>query len=174
MLDIRLINEINEYSEDLRDLLCPSDQSDFSPVSYDFLSEKIGVYFSSILITNLEESEASFSEKVAPDRYRISIGLSLSEEDKIECLMHEMAHIILHSKNMQIGKPIGRYTGTVLEEKEADCFSRAFLIPQDAFIKALAKYSRNDGSVIIDQLAKFFKVNASLIIERGRDLMAWN
>lgn len=174
MLDIKLVHEINVYASDLRKLFHLSDQDDFKPVSYCTLSKKIKDYFPFISINSSSDSKASFSEKKGKNTYQITIESSLSEEDKIECLMHEMAHIILHSENMQIGKPIGRYTGTIMEEKEADCFSRAFLIPQEVFIKALAKNSRNDGSVIIEELAKFFNVNESLIIERGRDLMIWN
>lgn len=186
MLNIELIRQIDDISIELRKILrLPTDVIEFDkfqPVAYEDLSRKIMEEFQSVNIVNDISLDYSYmvklKEKVkVADReikFEIHIGTEMSAEDRLESLMHEMGHYILHSDNLKPATPLGKYKGSPVQEKEANCLSRAFLIPRAYFLKALTIYSRNDGSVDIKDMAQYFKVQESLIIERGRDLMIWN
>lgn len=177
MLDIELIRQIDDISLELRRILglpVTADQFDeFEPILYNDLVEKIQAVFSNVRVVCDAQSTTSYMLKI-DDIVEIHVGTDMPYEDRIDSLMHEMAHFVLHAENIKPNVPVGKYTGTVTQETEANCFSRAFLVPQTFFIKALTLCSRNDGSVAIRKLADYFKVQESLIIERGRDLMIWN
>ena len=186
MLNIELIHQIDDISIELRKILkLPTELvefDNFSPITYDDLSQKIMNEFQGINIVDDVSSDYSYMIKLNDEieiqnrkvKFIIHIGTEMSAEDRLESLMHEMAHYILHSDNLKPATPIGKYRGSPVQEKEANCLSRAFLIPRPYFLKALTIYSRNDGSVDIREMASYFKVQESLIIERGRDLMIWN
>lgn len=186
MLNIELIHQIDEISIELRKILdLPTELRDFDnfqQIAYDELSKRIEGEFQSLGI--VDEVSLDYSYMIKLDKktivkgrevgYVIHIGTEMSATDRLESLMHEMAHYILHSDNLQPSTPLGKYKGSPVQEKEANCLSRAFLIPRPYFLKALTIHSRNDGSVDIKEMASYFRVQESLIIERGRDLMIWN
>ena len=104
------------------------------------------------------------------DKFEIYIDKNKKD---IELLIHEVAHILLHGKELPYNTPIGKDSGTWEQEQEANYFARAFLIPEEFFIKALATFSRNDGTVDLDSFSKRFNVSQKLVVERGRDLRVW-
>ncbi len=186
MLNIELIRQIDDISIELRKILrLPTELIEFDkfqPVEYDDLSKKIMDEFQDLNIVDDISSDYSYMVKLkdtvkVDDRdieFEIHIGTEMSAEDRVDSLMHEMAHYVLHADNLKPATPLGKYKGSPVQEKEANCLSRAFLIPRPYFLKALTIYSRNDGSVDIKEMAIYFRVQESLIIERGRDLMIWN
>lgn len=177
MLTVEIIRQIEQISLKLRRLLelplVINENTIFRQVSYDDLAKRISQQFSKIDIIGDEDLENSYIKR-NNDRFEIHIGDKLNPKDRIDYLMHEMAHFILHEENLTACCSLGKYSGTVSQESEANCFSRTFLIPRDFFVRALTKFSRNDGSVKIEEMANYFEVKESLIIERGRDLMIWS
>lgn len=186
MLNLKLIKQIDEIAIELRRLLeLPFEIHEFETfrqVTFGELAKKIMHEFQTINIIDDMRSDFSYMIKLKNSdsasgqnfEFEIHIGTEMSAEERIDSLMHEMAHFVLHADNLEPAIPIGRYKGSPIQEKEANCLSRAFLIPRVFFIKALTMFSRNDGSVDVKEMANYFKVQESLIIERGRDLMIWN
>ena len=186
MLNIELIRQIDDISIELRKILnLPTELTEFEqfqPIEYNDLSKKIMNEFRKLYIIDDISSDFSYMIKLneivnvnnRDIEFEIHIGTEMSSEDRVESLMHEMAHYILHAENLKPLTPLGKYKGSLVQEKEANCLSRAFLIPRPYFLKALTIFSRNDGSVDIKEMACYFKVQESLIIERGRDLIIWS
>lgn len=59
-------------------------------------------------------------------------------------------------------------------EISANYFSRAMIMPKDIFIKKVAENTALSGVCNVFELAKFFKVEFSDVIARGKDLNLWN
>ena len=186
MLDIKLIQRIEDISIELRNILglpiALNNFNEFHQITFGELSKKIMDEFTEIAIVDNIDLDYSYMKKLKEiqkidDRniqYIIYIGTEMSAEVRIDSLMHEMAHFVLHAENLEPSESIGRYKGSPVQENEANCLSRAFLIPRTFFVRALTMFSRNDGSVKIDEMANYFCVQESLVIERGRDLRIWN
>ena len=151
--------------------------SDFEQVSYEELSKYITEAFSYISIkdeivddTYVIKCSNTGDDTAVKDHFEIYIDKSKKD---IELLIHEVAHVLFHRHNMPYNVPIGKNVGTWEQELEANYFARAFLIPKDYFIKALSVFSRNDGTVDLENFSKRFKVQQKLIVERGIDLKIW-
>ncbi len=186
MLSIELIQQIDDISLELRRILelpvVLEDFHSFHQVTFEELSQKIMNNFSHInIIADIQSDDSymiKFDNAIEQNgreiQFEIHIGTEMPTEVRVDSLMHEMAHYVLHKKNLEPLKPIGKYKGSPIQENEANCLARAFLIPSTFFFKALTMFSRNDGSVALNKMAEYFQVQESLVIERGRDLMIWN
>lgn len=180
-MNINLIHEIERLATKLRvafDL--PTERQcfkGFEQISFDDLSNNISEAFPYIKIVN-ENADGSYMVKhinsdSTADTFKIYISKDATEEQKLDLLMHEFAHVFFHKNSIPYNTPLGKNQGNWEQELEADYFARAFLLPEEFFIKALSIYSRNDGTVDLEQFSKFFKVQKRLIVERGRDLKIW-
>ena len=179
-MNLDLILKLESLSKKLRKafgLVIDKDNfSDFKQISFEELSACIQEAFPQIKI----------QDTIVDDTYMIKCyddaGIDGSQNDffeiylkkqNIELLMHEVAHILFHNQDVPYNVPIGMNLGTWEQEIEANYFSRAFLIPEEYFIKALSLFSRNDGTVDLDNFANRFNVQNRMIVERGRDLKIW-
>lgn len=182
MLDMETIRLIDIVSIELRKALelpiSRSENDEFQQVQFDELSYKIQKHFDYIEIKNNYHSDRSYvvrtNKSSEKDAFLISVGLDMVTEKRIDCLMHEMAHILMHKEDIQFEKPKWKNAEPWEQEDEANCLSRAFLMPKEYFMYALIKYSSNDGSVDIEKMSSYFKVQERLVIERGRDLFVWD
>lgn len=183
MLDIETIRLIDAISIEVRKVFdlptTRSDADEFNQVNYDQLSDLIQQSFEEITIINNYHSDRSYvlKKKSLTDKkdiFEISVGLDMTSQKRIDCLMHELAHVLMHSDDMAYDTPRWKNSEPWEQEDEANCFSRSFLMPKDYFMFALIKFSRNDGTVDIEKIASYFGVQERLIIERGRDLFVWN
>ena len=182
MLDMETIRLIDIISIELRKILelpiSRSESDELHQVQFDELSEKIQKSFNYITIQNNYHSNRSYvvrtSRSSEKETFLISVGLDMISEKRIDCLMHELAHILMHKEDIQYKEPKWKNAEPWEQEDEANCLSRAFLMPKDYFMYALIKYSSNDGSVDIEKISSYFKVQERLVIERGRDLFVWD
>lgn len=181
MLDIELIRQIDGIAVELRKILnlpiSRSESEEFLQTNFEELSGKIQESFSNIKIIDNYHSDRSYilrKVEASQEIFEISVGLDMVSEKRIDCLMHELAHFLMHNGEIRYDVPKWKNAEPWEQEDEANCFSRAFLMPKDYFLLALVKFSRNDGTVDIEQMASYFEVQENLIIERGRDLFVWN
>lgn len=89
---------------------------------------------------------------------------------------HELGHLFLHmsnsnSNNNVMDSTYYRYGGG-LEEREANEFAGAFLMPDDNF-RDIAESNKVDDYYIIPEIAKHFEVSHNAVIIRGRNLGFW-
>lgn len=180
MLDMDIIRQIDEISIELRKVLgLPINRQqaeNFEQISFDVLSQKIQEKMKHIEIRNDYHSNRSYVVRKSNDseEFIISVGLDMVSSKRIDCLMHELAHILIHKDYIKVDNPKWKNAEPWDQEDEANCLSRAFLMPKDYFMYALVKFSKNDGSVDIDKISAYFEVQDRLVIERGRDLLIWN
>lgn len=180
MLDIDIIRQIDDISIELRKVLeLPISRyecKDFKQISFDELSQKIQDKMKNIQIKDDYHSNRSYVVRAEEnkDNFIISVGLEMTSSKRIDCLMHELAHILIHNEYIEACRPKWKNAEPWDQEDEANCLSRAFLMPKDYFMYALVKFSRNDGLVDIEKISSYFEVQDRLVIERGRDLLIWN
>lgn len=178
METIRLIEVISIELRKTLDLPTNREQiEEFHQVQFDELCEKIQKNFKNIKIKNNYHSDRSYVVRIYEDnvdRFLISIGLEMVSEKRIDCLMHELAHVLMHKDDIKFDKVKWKNSEPWEQEDEANCLSRAFLMPKEYFMYALIKYSSNDGSVDIEKISSYFNVQEKLVIERGRDLFVWD
>lgn len=180
MLDMDIIRQIDDISIELRKVLelpiSRYDCQEFKQISFGELTRKIQEKMKNIQIMDDYHSCRSYVVRSEDhkDRFIISVGLEMTPSKRIDCLMHELAHVLIHSEYIEVNKPKWKNAEPWDQEDEANCLSRAFLMPKDYFMYALVKFSRNDGSVDIEKISSYFEVQDRLVIERGRDLLIWN
>ena len=151
----------------------------FNPISFADLSKSIVQIYPNIKIYDENTADAymikfdeSGSSDGTNDRFEIYIG-KFDEQRKLSALVHELAHVFFHRNQIPYNTPIGSGMGTWKQELEANYFSRAFLVPEQLFRKALSIFSRNDGTVDLDGFANHFMVSKNVIVSRGNDLKIW-
>lgn len=160
----------------------PVDRNEFDnfiPITFDELLETIDQVYPNINIFIENNNDAymiKYAENDNPDgsndNFEIHIG-QLNEQEKMSALLHELAHVFFHRCQIPYNTPIGSGMGTWKQETEANYFSRAFLMPEQLFRKALSIFSRNDGTVDLDGFAQRFNVSKNIIVSRGNDLKIW-
>ena len=94
-------------------------------------------------------------------------------------IAHELGHLFLHMGFLIDNarwEAISEYRDSVyyryghsLEEKEANEFAAAFLMPKGEFIEVAQKHLELDG-YNVEPLAKYFNVSVEAAINRGRGL----
>ena len=177
-MNIDLIHDIERLATKLRvvfELPTEKEKFDgFQQITFETLSENIHDAFPYIFVNdNAEDSYMVKRRENKEDVFYIYISQGAAEEQKLDLLLHELAHAFFHRNSIPYDMPIGKNRGSWEQELEANYFARAFLLPEDFFIKALSIYSRNDGTVDLEKFSEFFKVQKRLIVERGRDLKIW-
>lgn len=187
-MNLEFYKKIDELASKLRTALGfevnVGDYNNFVQVDYLILSESIKYAFGvEILDEDINDTYVMRNqidenrEETSANKKRFTIYIDkkyiTNNVVRVELLIHELAHILLHENEIPYGTAIGKDTGTWEQEQEANFFVRAFLIPENLFIKALGEYSRNDGTVNLEGFSKKFGVNQQLIVERGHDLRIW-
>lgn len=181
-MEFKLTQELEHLARQLRKglgLLVDNEKyAEFEQITYEQLSEKIKEAFPYITIIDNKVSDTYMIKcnknesclNPVDDYFEIYVD---KNAQNIDLLMHEVSHVFFHKREIPYNSPIGKDSGTWEQEQEANYFTRAFLIPENYFIKALSIFSRNDGTVNLDDFAVRFKVPRKMIVERGRDLKIW-
>lgn len=156
-----------------------SEFDSFKPLSFSQLAQMIRNTYDNIHIFEETTADAYMikyddTEQYdgCNDNFNIFIG-QFNDDERISALVHELAHVFFHRKEIPYNVPIGSNLGTWEQEIEANYFSRAFLVPEALFMKALSIFSRNDGTVDLDGFAERFNVGKNVIVSRGNDLKIW-
>lgn len=157
-----------------------SEFDDFNQITFLELSNLINQIYPNIKIFNENTSDDAYMIKYddngyfngTSDSFEIHIG-QIDEHERTSALLHELAHVFFHRCQIPYNTPIGSGMGTWKQETEANYFSRAFLMPEQVFRKALSIFSRNDGTVDLDGIADWFNVSKKVIVSRGNDLKIW-
>jgi Zn-dependent peptidase ImmA (M78 family) len=111
------------------------------------------------------------------DSFVITLELQKPSKRKSFSIAHEVGHLVLHMGfllNEQLWKESDQFTDSVYyrsghteEEREADEFAAALLMPKDEFLKITNKHLTGRG-YNISKIATYFQVSEDAALTRGR------
>ena len=169
--------EINAIAERIRDFLQLGTYS--SPVDLDSCVHRLG----GEIIRSANLTEAMIAKR--GDSFRITINRNLHPNRERFSIAHEIGHLFLHmgyciddAKWNAIDEfrddPMFR-CGYSEEEREANEFAGAFLMPRDAFLVEFGKNETDDNKVDLKPIAEHFEVSVEAALRRGQWLgvVAW-
>jgi Zn-dependent peptidase ImmA (M78 family) len=167
---------INPYIEQKSEKLLIDSNCYAVPVSIENCAKHLGIKIKPL---ELDEDVAGFL--LLQDDKTIHIGYNKSNpKTRIRfTIAHEIGHCIMHAKDSKLfvdktEKILYRdgnsSTGESIQEREANAFAAAILMPQKLIIQELEKHKNETNINFISSLAKKFKVSDQAITIRLTNL----
>lgn len=167
---------INSFIEQKSEKLLIDSKCYSAPVIIEKCAKHLGINLESL---ELDDDVAGFL--LLKDNNVANIGYNKNHvlNRRRFTIAHEIAHYILHAKNSKLfvdkeEKVLYRdgnsSTGELVQEREANAFAAALLMPQKLILQEVEKYKRESTEKFISSLAKTFKVSQQAITIRLTNL----
>ncbi|WP_100404254.1 ImmA/IrrE family metallo-endopeptidase [Bacillus solitudinis] len=146
------------------------------PVAVEDVPEILG---GELIIKEFENNELEAMIRKVDDSFEIQISPDKPNFRKRFSIAHEIGHLFLHMgylMNPKLWNEVGDYRDSVfyrlghsIEEKEANEFAGAFLMPEQEFIK-ISRENLENGRYDLEKISKYFDVSQEAALVRGKTL----
>lgn len=125
---------------------------------------------------NVGEMKDGRIELESNGKFTITLNtyFNIEERRKFSCA-HELGHLFLHilKSDGRVNDSVYYRYGGGVEEREANEFAAALLMPEELFVEIAERYLDDDNVYIINPIADYFGVSKEAVIARGRNLSLW-
>jgi Zn-dependent peptidase ImmA (M78 family) len=132
-----------------------------------------------LTMENSLENNMEAKVRKSGDSFQIVLQKTKPAARKRFSIAHEIGHLFLHmgylidpekwNRTQEYRDSIYYRFGHGLEEREANEFAAAFLMPEDEF-KDIAQQTENTGAGLLNAIALHFQTSKDAVLNRGRML----
>jgi HTH-type transcriptional regulator/antitoxin HigA len=125
-----------------------------------------------VILPHLKKTHIDGAAMTMPNKNNPIIALTL-RHDRVDnfwfCLFHELGHVYHHlSSNIIIAENLDVIDDDDSNEREADCFVRNSLIPEDSWNKFYMNGLGNYSTKSVERYAQNFGINPAIVAGRIR------